>query len=496
MAGGYNDALQLAKQIVSFYEKREVPLSIDKWDIEVHGKRYKFRIILKKKTKIDFISKYAKDAQFYLELALFQVVEEGTSIYIVALRKLPKKNGLLHIFKSQEYIENRKKVEIAHVIGIDMVGNPVISDLTKYPHAIVAGTTQSGKSVALKSLILSIVCMYPPEKVNLLIGDGASDLQYFSGLPHLSYPVINDSECFFSVILILKEEMERRIDMKQTDEYRKLSNIIFVIDEFNSFVSSSTRDKRKLGLLTEAISELLRRGRHAKIHLILAAHNPTKQNMRIDMGDIPVKLVFRVPNVNNSVTVLGRGGAEKLKGEGDMYFYHNGESEHMLGTYISEKDTESFLKAVKQKYATYNTLLRQRPTLYRNRYSFKIAESAIQLKMEEFEDSCIEFSMGGRNKNDSGRREVLFAKVVLWTLGQSSISCNRLCESFKIGWSKANSFLAKMQDMGIVDGLDAKLPQTVLFNSAEELPEKVIDILQNIGISFEDISSVMTDKIQ
>lgn len=204
MAGGYNDALQLAKQIVSFYEKREVPLSIDKWDIEVHGKRYKFRIILKKKTKIDFISKYAKDAQFYLELALFQVVEEGTSIYIVALRKLPKKNGLLHIFKSQEYIENRKKVEIAHVIGIDMVGNPVISDLTKYPHAIVAGTTQSGKSVALKSLILSIVCMYPPEKVNLLIGDGASDLQYFSGLPHLSYPVINDSECFFSVILILK----------------------------------------------------------------------------------------------------------------------------------------------------------------------------------------------------------------------------------------------------------------------------------------------------
>ena len=106
--------------------------------------------------------------------------------------------------------------------------------------------------------------------------------------------------------------------MKQTDEFMQLPSIIFIIDEFNSFVSGSISDKRRLGLLTEAISEILRRGRHSKIHLILAAHNPTKQRMRIDMGDIPVKFVFRVPNVHDSVTILGEGGAEKLRGEGDM----------------------------------------------------------------------------------------------------------------------------------------------------------------------------------
>lgn len=427
---------------------------------------------------------------------LFQVVEEGTAVYIVASRKLPKKNGWRHILESQEYSEACEEMGIAHPVGIDAMGNMVISDLTKYPHAVVAGTTRSGKSVALKSLILTLVCIYPPKKVNLLIGDGASDLQQFSGLPHLSYPVINDGDSFFGVVLILKEEMERRIGMKHTNEFKQLPGIIFVIDEFSSFVSGNMKDKRKSGLLTEAISELLRRGRHAKIHLILAVHNPTKQNMRIDMGDIPVKLVFRVSNVHNSVTVLGEGGAEKLKGEGDMYFYHNGERERLLGTYISEDEAEGLLKIVKRKYTANIVSLKQRPVLNRNRYSFKITESAIRLKTDEFDDSGMGFTMTSRSKNDSSRRELLFAKVILWTLGQTSVSCNRLCESFKIGWSKANSFLGRMQDMGIVDGLDAKLPRTVLFNSVEELPQKVVDILQDARISLEDVSSAIATKVQ
>lgn len=494
MAGdNYGDAIRLSKQIVSFYEKRNVPIEIDKWDIVVHGKRYKFRVIFKKRTKIEFIRRYSQDAQFYLELALFQVVEEGTAVYIVASRKLPKKNGWRHILESQEYSDARKEMGIAHPVGIDVMGNPVISDLIRYPHAVVAGTTRSGKSVALKSLLLNLVCMYSPLKVNLLIGDGASDLQQFSGLPHLSYPVIDDGESFFSVVLILKEEMERRIEMKQTDEFKQLPSIIFVIDEFSSFVSGNMKDRRKLGLLTEAISELLRRGRHAKIHLILAVHNPTKQNMRIDMGDIPVKLVFRVSNVHNSVTVLGEGGAEKLKGEGDMYFYQNGQRKHLFGTYISEEDTERLLEVVKRIYAT-NALHKQRLGLCRDRYSFKITENDISSKMDEFGELSMVFPMTGRNKNDSNRRKLLYAKVILWTLGQTSVSCNRLCENFKIGWSKANDFLDRMQRLGIVDELDAKLPRTVLLNSFEEVPEKVMDILQDVGISIEDIFSAMDGK--
>lgn len=480
----YCDARQLAKQIVSFYEKRKVPINIDKWDIFVHGKRYKFRVIFKKKTKHDFIRRYARDAQLYLELALFQVVEEGTAIYIVASRKLPKKNGLMHIFKSQEYITACKEMKVVHPVGIDAMGNPVISDLTKYPHAMVAGTTRSGKSVALRSLLLSLVCKYPPTKINLLIGDGASDLQQFSGLPHLSYPVINDGETFFSVVFALKEEMERRIDIKQTDEFMQLPSIIFIIDEFNSFVSSSTVNKRRLGLLTEAISELLRRGRHSKIHLILAAHNPTKQNMRIDMGDIPVKLVFRVPNVHNSVTVLGEGGAEKLKGEGDMYFLQNGEKKRLLGAYIGEEEMLHILEKVSVFYR-----------LRRNGHHFTIAEADIQAKKHGFEEDNRDFFIAESRCIKEDSRKELFSKVVLWTLKHKAISCNMLSENFHVGWRRANELIGQLHDAGIVGELDAKLPRKVLPQCIEEVPEAVLDILEHNGISSDTVSNAINIRM-
>lgn len=151
------------------------------------------------------------------------------------------------------------------------------------------------------------------------------------------------------------------------------------------------------------------------------------------------------------------------------------------------------LKVAERNYAT-NALLKQRLALYRDRYLFKITENAIQSKTDEFEERCTVFPITGHNKNDSSRSALLYAKVILWTLKQTSVSCNRICENFKIGWSKANGFLDSMQEMGIVDGLDAKLPRTVLLNSFEEVPEKVLDILQNAGISIEDISSAMAAR--
>lgn len=486
MAGdSYSDAIKLAKQIVSYYDKKRVPLDIDKWDIEVNGKRYKFKIILKKKTRIDFIRKYARDARFYLNLALFEILEERTDIFIVASRKLPKKNGLLRILRSGEYIEDWKEMEIAHPVGIDTMGNPVIVDLTKYPHAMVAGTTRSGKSAALRSLLLSLACRYPPSKINLLIGDGASDLQQFSGLPHLSYPVITEGETFFSVVFALKEEMERRIGMKGTDEFKQLPYVIFVIDEFNSFVSSSISDKRRLGLLTEAISELLRRGRHSKIHLVLAAHNPTKQNMRIDMGDIPVKLVFRVPNIHNSVTILGEGGAEKLRGEGDMYFLQNGEKKRLLGAYIGEEETVHILEKVSVVYR-----------LRRNGYHFTIAETDIQAKKLELEEDDRDF-LGAENrciKEDS--RKELFSKVVLWALKHKAISCNMLSENFHVGWRRANELIRQLHNAGIVGELDAKLPRRVLPQCVEEVPEALLDILRHNGISSETVSDAISNRME
>lgn len=487
--GGYCDALRLAKQIVSYFNKRGVPLIIYSKDIQVNGKRYRFKVTYKKRTKIDSIRRYLRDAQLYLELALLQIEEEGTAIYIVASRKLPKKNGVVHNLKKQKYRMAMKEMEIAHFAGIDAMGNPIISDLTKYPHAMIVGTTRSGKSVALRSLLLSLIWVYTPKKVNILIGDGASDLQQFSGLPHLSYPVINDCETFFSVIFILKEEMERRISMKHTDEFTHLPSIIFIIDEFNSFVSGSTKDKRRLGLLTEAISELLRRGRHAKIHLILAAHNPTKQNMHIDMGDIPVKLIFRVPNVHNSVTVLGEGGAEKLRGEGDMYFFQNGEKRRLLGAYIGEGEISHILASVQLFYK--NPLNRSQ---YASGNRFTITDDDIQAKRFDVEEDDRNLSMARDRRTQVDSLKQLFAQIILWSLGQESISCNMLSEKFHVGWRRANGLIGQLYDVGIVGELDAKLPRKVLPKCIEEVPEVVLDILVNNGISRDETSDAISNR--
>lgn len=486
----YYDAYRLAKEIVSYFNKRGVPLIIYRWDIQIYGKRYRFKVTFKKRTKIDSIRRCLRDAQLYYELALLQIEEEGEAVYIVASRKLPKKNGVMHNLKKQEYGMAKKKMGIAHFVGIDAMGNPIISDLTKYPHAMIVGTTRSGKSIALRSLLLSLVCIYTPEKVNILIADGASDLQQFSGLPHLSYPVINDCETFFSVIFILKEEMERRISMKQTDEFRQLPIIIFIIDEFNSFVSGSTKDKRRLGLLAEDISELLRRGRHAKIHLILAAHNPTKQNMRIDMGDIPVKLVFRVSNVHNSVTVLGEGGAEKLKGEGDMYFFQNGEKRRLLGAYIEEGEISCMLERVQ---AFYKNPPYRRLCTSGNRFTIK--DEDIQAKRFDVEEGNRDFPMARDRRTQVDSLKQLLAPIILWSLGQESISCNMLSEKFHVGWRRANGLIGQLYDVGIVGELDAKLPRKVLPQCIEEVSEVALDIMVHNGISREAASEAISNRI-
>ena len=105
--------------------------------------------------------------------------------------------------------------------------------------------------------------------------------------------------------------MERRINIKGCKEYSQMPYIICVIDEFTSFIDGMDAESKAV---RGVIMEILRRGRHAKIHMVLTVHNPTKQRLKIDLSDIPTKMVFRVARLNNSVSILGAGGAEKLAG--------------------------------------------------------------------------------------------------------------------------------------------------------------------------------------
>lgn len=447
------------------------------------GNRAQLRVKILPQTRVADIEKHANDVRLALKLDFLKVYVEPNAVYIVVSRELEDDEHLLkYLWGSPEYIEMRKVKSLACPIGVDDLGKPVIFNMAdnRYPHAVVSGTSGAGKSVAMNSLIMSLL-RYPPWEVNLLIGDMAHDLSQFVELPHLSYPLIEDFDTLLKILLVLKDEMDRRISLKNTPQFEQLPFIVVMIDEFNSFMSAAP-DKGRLDLTVDALAQLLRRGRHARIHFVLAAHDPTKDNMKINTSDLPVKMVFRVSNLHNSVTALGEGGAEKLRGNGDMLFKGSEGVQHLQGAYISPTDIDSILQYIRNNS---HLSIQQTSTPWkrlspRGINGFTITEAALHRKEEELCAKQIRPSFRSSTKTDS---ELLFASVAAWALGQDEISCNQISEGFSVGWRRANELIMWLHDFGIVGNLDAKLPRKVLLHSVEEVPQIVQDLLHRYGIS-------------
>lgn len=156
-----------------------------------------------------------------------------------------------------------------------------------------------------------------PDEVNFILIDvGAEGPLTFEGLPHLSYPVIRDHGTALRALTALKDEMERRIALAQTDLQtpQAIPRLVVVIDEFPALFTGET-DKKVSQIFSGTIYSLLQRGRHAGIHLILAAQNPTCQNMKVDLSNVPTRIAFMCAKKNYSEIILGESGAENLSGQ-------------------------------------------------------------------------------------------------------------------------------------------------------------------------------------
>jgi DNA segregation ATPase FtsK/SpoIIIE-like protein len=314
---------------------------------------------------------------------------------------------------------------------------------------------------------------YSPEEVNLLICDLAGDLLQFDGFPHLSYPIIQDFDTFLHVILEVRDKMEQRIKMKGTKRYSRLPRLVIASDEFTSFISG-TDAKNKLA--REAVTEILRRGRHAKISFIAAAHNPTQQRLGLDIADIPTKLAFRVARQCNSLAILSQGGAERLAGNGDMLFQSSqcDEPQRIQGADIGPKTLKYLLSYIRQELSgkTFNL-----------RHKFVINQADLTRE----EPVAIYFAPG---KPSVDKRDIdikRFAQVLVWVLGHDYISVNMITESFNVGWRRANEYIKRLHDMGIVGVLDAKLPRQVLPDSCEALSAETVTFLNRYGYSDDQI---------
>lgn len=420
-------------------------------------------------TRMRSITDFSEDVKICLHFPVFVVFEEGTHIYIRVCNSDIRHNELIPMLCKIKPLKSDPQLKIA--FGYDMMGNMVFDYLNKMPHLLVTGSTCSGKSVALKSLILSLTYKLPAQFVNLVIFDvEGKSLSIFEGLPHLSYPIIQDiDECQY-VIDAVYNEMKRRLELDET-EIKELPYLVCIIDEFAHISEQCDED------FTNTISEILRLGRKVKLHMVLAAQSSTKKALGIEDNNITARIAFRCADYHESICAINASGAEKLIGNGDMLYkpYDSTNLEHLQGAFISDSEC---IKMV-------NEIINGRHIFDRK----FIIPNIDPLTQSVIKDNPELGSITGKQPNQE------LANIIMWVLGRNEVSVNGLKEKFLMG-NRANIIMDKLCKFGIVSEKFAKKPRNVVPKSVEDLSEDVKNLLNNGGITDEQIQTVLENRTQ
>ena len=319
-------------------------------------------------------------------------------------------------------------------LGKDIAGKPVITDLAKMPHLLVAGTTGSGKSVCVITLISSILFSRKPEEVKLLLIDPKMvELSIYNGIPHLMAPVVTDMKKAAAVLRWAVREMEARYkafaasgkrDIKSYNEAHPkaaMPLIVLIIDELADLMMTAPDD------IEESISRLAQMARAAGIHMVLATQRPSVNVITGSIkANVPSRISFAVGSQIDSRTILDMAGAEKLLGKGDMLFAPIGANKpiRVQGAFISDNEVEKLVEFVKaQREPEYDNTVTQ--------------EAEKEAEKETSDD------------NDVYRDELLERAVnLVMESGQASVSM--LQRRFRIGYTRAARLVDTMEDLKIV----------------------------------------------
>lgn len=368
-----------------------------------------------------------------------------SAIGIEVPNETPLMVGLREVFESEEF----KKFDspLAMALGKDISGKPVIGDIGKMPHLLIAGSTGSGKSVCVNTLISSILYKARPDEVKLLLIDPkVVELANYNGIPHLLIPVVTDPKKAANALNWAVVEMNKRYKMfaengvKDITSYNekceeKLPKIVIIIDELADLMMASAND------VEDYICRLAQMARAAGMHLIVATQRPSVDVITgVIKANIPSRIAFAVSSQTDSRTILDMGGAEKLLGKGDMLFYPLGAAKpiRLQGAYISEEDSDKVIDFVKS-----------------------------QVKEEvQYEDEIIQTISKTTNiKNDDVDEFLEDAIAFVVQSGQGSSSM--LQRKYKIGFNRAARLIDSMEERGIVGPSEGSKPRKVLITMEE-----------------------------
>ncbi len=346
------------------------------------------------------------------------------------------------LLASDEF-RNRKD-KLAIVLGLDVVGSPSIANLAKMPHLLIAGATGAGKSVAINTIIASILYNATPEEVRLLMVDPKRiELSGYEGIPHLLHPVVVDPKLASRALMWAVREMERRYKLleeakvKSFDTYNeiaeeKLPYIVIIVDELADLMMVASKD------VEASIARLAQMARAAGMHLILATQRPSVDVLTgLIKANFPTRISFKVSSKIDSRTILDTSGAEHLLGAGDMLYLANGSSilKRVHGAYISEAETEAIVNFLKEQgNASY--------------------DESVTAAVEEAENSG-----EGRADEDYDERYDEAVNIVCES-GQASISMVQ--RRLRVGYNRAARMIEMMEKEGVVGPADGSKPREVL----------------------------------
>jgi len=343
---------------------------------------------------------------------------------------------------SSDHFQNYR-AKLGIVLGLDVVGNPTFTDLARMPHLLIAGATGAGKSVAINTIIGSILFNATPDEVRFLMIDPKRiELSGYEGIPHLLHPVVVEPKLASRALMWAVREMERRYRLleeakvKSFDSYNetsgeKLPYIVIIVDELADLMMVASKD------VEAAIARLAQMARAAGMHLILATQRPSVDVLTgLIKANFPARISFKVSSKIDSRTIIDATGAEHLLGMGDMLFMPPGTSmiQRVHGAYISEQETSELVEFLKkQGEAVYDDSVLEQVE------EDSLTNSGIEDELDERYDEAV---------------------AVVCESGQASISMVQ--RRLRIGYNRAARIIEMMEKEGVVGPADGAKPREVL----------------------------------
>ncbi len=369
---------------------------------------------------------------------------------------------LREVLDSPEFTNHKSKVAFA--IGKDIGGNRIIGDIAKLPHMLIAGTTGSGKSVCMNSLIISLLYKAQPDEVKLIMVDPKMvELGVYNGIPHLLIPVVTDPKKAAGALQWAVTEMMRRYRMmadagvRDLDSYNALARtrddlepmpkVVVVIDELADLMLVAAKE------VEESICRVAQMGRASGMHLVIATQRPSADVITgLMKANIPSRIAFAVASAMESRIILDATGAEKLVGKGDMLYapLGQGKPQRVQGCFITDNEVQAVVDAIKANTAA--------------QYSDEVMA---QIEKTASETGAKSAGAAADVDTDSGYGDELLpaAVEVILETGQASVSM--LQRRLKLGYARAARIVDEMEEKGIVGPFEGSKPRQLLITKEQ-----------------------------